>query len=207
MARRQDTRSHIIAAGRRLAADGGLGALTYDAVARRVGVTKQAVIYWFPTKEDLAREIIVPLLREEAEVAIGALAGKPDAREAVAGFVRALVAFHVADLTRFRLIYLAPQLSRRPEQLLSGEALDRHVHPVTGRMYGALEAVLARDPAFRADLTPRRAAAAVHVAALGLLTMVSLSEAIADPLAHGTDDLVDTLVALLTGGVEAQRVR
>lgn len=197
---KKDTRSAILEASRRVAAEKGFAALTFDAIAHHLGITKQAVIYWFPSKQDLIREITVPLIRAEAEVAIAALDEARDAPDAIARFVRAIIAHHTGDLTRFRQTYLAGQLDAKPHHLMPKETLEQHVHPMTSRMYGALERKFGADPAFRVGLPARRAAVVVHMAALGLVTMLSLADAVDDPLAHATGDLVDTLVSLLCRG-------
>jgi AcrR family transcriptional regulator len=174
--------------------------LTFDAIARRLRFTKQAVIYWFPTKEDLVREISLSAVEAEAETTIAALDGAKNAGDAIGRFVRALVAHHLADLGRFRVTYLAVQLSPRPDLIVPRDAIMTHIYPVTSRMYGALEAVFAADPAFPKTLVPRRAAVVVHTSALGLIVMLSLANSIADPLAHATEDLIATLVAMLGAG-------
>jgi hypothetical protein len=78
--------------------------------------------------------------------------------------------------------------------------LERDMHPTTARLYAALERAFEGDPGFRHDLAPRRAAVIVHTAALGLVMLVALGEAVHDPLAHRTDDLAATLTAMLCGG-------
>jgi len=133
----------------------------------------------------------------EAEAAIAAVAGATGARDAIDRFVRAIVAHHLADLGRFRVTYLVAQVSPKADLILPREASLNHVHPVSGRMYGALAERLAADPALPKALDPRRAAVIAHTSALGLVTLLSLADAVDDPLAHPTDALVETLVAML----------
>jgi len=66
-------------------------------------------------------------------------------------------------------------------------------------MYGALEAVLAQAPDVASASSARVAAVSTHMAAIGVLTMLSLAEAVHDPMAHATDKLVDAIVVLATG--------
>jgi hypothetical protein len=96
------------------------------------------------------------------------------------------------------MLYLASQFDNRPP--LEGEAqqmLDP-VHDTTSSMYAALAARIVADTGFLAGEHPRRLAMAVHMAGIGLLTMLALAESANDPLAHQTDPLIDSLVALLT---------
>lgn len=194
--RRSISPEAILEQARAVISQGGIAALTFQELASRMGVSKQAIIYWFPTKQDLARELMVPVLRAEAEAVIVALEDAAGAADAVSRFVRGLVAHHRADLGGFRLIYCAAQLDARAARIMDGAALDA-IHRETGRMYGALEQCLAADPLRRHGVDPRRAAVAVHMAAIGLLTMVALADAVGDPLAHSIEALVDTLVTLL----------
>lgn len=190
-----DTRDRILEAARRLAREQGLAHLTFDAVAARLGLTKQAVIYWFHNKDELLAAVALPAIREEVEAALRALEHTSDAREATEAFIRGVASFHLADLDRFRMIYLSPQVGLRRGRLTRAEDFDKRVHPITARMYGALEQKLATNKA----KDTRRKAVAIHMAVLGLMLMVSLADATDDPLAHDTSDLVDSLVELMAG--------
>jgi AcrR family transcriptional regulator len=198
--RDRNRRAAILQAARRISAEGGPRRLTYEAIARRLGVTKQAIIYWFPTKQDLHRELVVPWLEAEADAVIDALAAPRGAGESIGRAVHALVDFHTDDLDRFRQMYFGIQLDPKPEQLMTPEALRTHVHPVTSRLYGVLESALEADSRLQAGRSPRQAAVIVHTSALGLVMMVALASALKDPLKHATHELVGTLVAMLTGG-------
>jgi AcrR family transcriptional regulator len=194
-----NTREAILEISRDILVRQGPGSLTFDAVAQRLGKSKQAIIYWFPTKQDLLRELVVPWIEAEADQVVQALAGVRGAGEAIARAVRSLVDFHLADLDRFRQVYLAVQLDSRPQLLIPKDALERHVHPTTARMYKALADVIANDAGWsRRKIEPRRAAMTIHMASLGLVLMLGVSAAIEDPLAHRTEDLVETLIALLS---------
>lgn len=180
----------------------GASALTFQALAARLGVTKQAIIYWFPTKQDLARGLALPALRAETTATTKAIRGARSAPDAIDRFLRALVAHHLADLSRFRLTYLSSQLDEQAPQIMAG--IQHEVHQTSSEMYAALEVVLAADPGFAGRDAARRAAVAVHMAGIGLVTMVSLAAAVEDPLAHGTDALVDSMVQLLAGQARGQ---
>ena len=200
--RRRVTREAIVENARRIVADHGAGALTFQALAGALGVSKQAIIYWYPSKWELIRDSSLPALRAEADAVIQAVAPARTATEAIERCIRALIAHHLADLGSFRMLYLAPQFDERASLADSGSILDP-IHQTTSSMYAALEARLAADPAFCNGQSPRRLAVAVHMAGVGLLTMLALADAVDDPLAHGTETLVDALVALLTRGQSA----
>lgn len=185
-----DTKARILAAARRLLRAGGPSKVTFDAVAAEVGVTKQAVIYWFPTKARLGAALVLPALEAEGAAVRDAVAGRTGARAAEAA-VRALAAYHLADLERFRLMYVAPQMGGG-----RGDVVDPDIHATTARMYGALASALGEGAG---EAETRRRAVALHAAVVGLVTMVALADALDDPLKHGAGDLVEALVAQMAG--------
>lgn len=187
------TDAKILGAVQELLASGGIGAVSFDAIARELGISKQAVLYWFPSKGDLLAAMFVDWLGAEAREVETSLefAGTPN--EAIEIFVRSITQFHMCDLDRFRMMYLAPQtLKTGVQEARETDALDR-IHATTSRLYGALAA--------RLDGTPeksRQSAFAIHSAALGLVLMIGLAEGIGDPLKHSEDDLVTALIAKLS---------
>lgn len=189
-----DTRDRILKMARELVRKGGPAALTFDAVASRLGVTKQAVIYWFPNKEALGVAVVLPAIEREAQVGIAALEGVSDPHSARDAFINAIARFHLDDLERFRLMYLAPQMGGRLGTARATGAINRSIHPVTGRMYDRLSEALSQpgqDPqAVRAE------AVALHFSVLGVVMMHGLADAISDPLRHAPDSLIAALSAM-----------
>lgn len=57
-----DTKLALIESARKLAVDGGLAAVTTKGVSEATGVTKGAFFHYFPTKDDLIREMFSILL-------------------------------------------------------------------------------------------------------------------------------------------------
>lgn len=193
------TREAILETAARIISQTGAASLTFQTLGETLGVTKQAIIYWFPSKSDLARELIVPALELEADAVVAALRRVKTARKAIDVFLRALVTFHRGDLGRFRLIYVTAQFDPQIWQVAELPEITDRIHAATDRMYGALESVLAQAPDFAHAAEARRAAVATHMAGVGALTMFSLADAIHDPLAHASDALLDTLVSLTIG--------
>lgn len=191
-----DTRERILQAARRLVRGGGPSALTFDAVAGKLGISKQAVIYWFPKKDDLIAAVAGPSMADEAQAAISALAAESDDAEAVRAYLRAVAAFHLGDLDRFRLMYVAPMMGGRPTRM--PDALGERIHALTSSMYDALQARLAGLRGL-APGEARRAAVATHMAVLGFVQMVALTDAVGDPLAHDRGELLEAMAGLLAG--------
>lgn len=55
------SRDDILSAATGLAAESGVGALTFGAVGERLGISDRMVVYYFPTKTDLITSVIVAL--------------------------------------------------------------------------------------------------------------------------------------------------
>lgn len=197
--RRRVTKDMIVAEARRLVAKQGTTGLTFQALASALGVSKQAIIYWYPSKRELARDFCLPLLREERNLVTTAIADSRSATEAIEAFVRSLVRYHLSDLGRFRMLYLwlqfEPGVSLRP----GDEHLLDPIHETTSSSYDLLEARIAADRSFLGNGDARKLAVAVDMAALGLITMIAMAEAMNDPWRHATESMVDALVDLLTG--------
>jgi AcrR family transcriptional regulator len=193
------TREVILETAARIISETGAASLTFQTLGETLGVTKQAIIYWFPSKSDLARELIVPALELEADAVVSALKQVKTARKGIEVFLRALITFHRGDLGRFRLIYVTAQFDPQIWQVAELPEITDRIHTATSRMYGALETVLAQAPDFTDAGGARKAAVATHMAGVGALIMLSLADAVRDPLAHTSEALVDTLVSLATG--------
>jgi AcrR family transcriptional regulator len=198
-ARSRISRQAILDIAAKVISETGAASITFQTLGDRLGVSKQAIIYWFPSKADLARELIVPALQLEADAVISALQRVKSARRAIEVFLRALIAFHLTDLGRFRLIYAAAQFDTQIWEVAGLPQVSGDIHAATTRMYSALEQVLRKAPDFSNPSRARITAAAVHTSAVGLLAMISLADAVHDPLAHSSEALTEALVRLATG--------
>ena len=193
------SREAILDTAARLISETGAASMTFQTLGDRLGVSKQAIIYWFPSKADLARELVIPALELEADAVIAALRRVKSARRAIELFLRALIAFHLNDLGRFRLIYVVAQFDTEIWKVADLPHVTDPIHAATSRMYSSLEGILQQASDFADPAAARITAAAVHTSAVGLLSMISLAEAIHDPLAHSSTGLVAALVRMATG--------
>ena len=82
-----ETSEKILAAARALVREVGPDRLTFDAVADRVGISKQAVIYWFPNKARLVEALVRPALEAESEAGIAAVRDGCESSAAIRDFV------------------------------------------------------------------------------------------------------------------------
>ncbi len=191
----EQTRDKILSVARDILAKDGLEAVSFDAIARRIGYSKQAVLYWYPNKHALLNAMFLPWLSAEADVAEAAVADATKTDAAIASFVRELALFHLNDLNRFRMMYLLPQTISVKQKSLAKVVPDDSVHQITSRLYSALASKLPGS-----QEGARKKAVAIHSAILGLILMYALADAVEDPLKHTSTDLVDALIESFTAG-------
>jgi AcrR family transcriptional regulator len=196
---RRVTRETIVKEAMKIVNRQGASSVTFQAVASALGVSKQAVIYWYPTKWALVADICLPLMREEAETLLPAVASAETAPDAIERFVRAFVGHYLPRLPQFRLLYLPQSFGVSEPNAPDQQAALAPVHRVTSSVYGALEGKIAADADFLTDVSPRRVAVAVHMAAVGLVTMFAAADALGDPMVHAESDMVEALIAVLAG--------
>jgi AcrR family transcriptional regulator len=193
---RRVSRELIQESALRLVERGSLAALTFQALADALGVSKQAILYWYPSKWELMADCSLPIIRQEADVLIGAISGSRDASDAIERFLRAFGGHYATRLPQFRILYMVHPLGIEPNAPDQQVALAP-VHRVTSSIYAALETWIAGDPTYAADKsTPRQLAVAAHMSGVGLVTMFALADALGDPLVHSMDSMIEAMVAL-----------
>ncbi len=189
--RAKDPRLRFLTAARGIFRQGGLRKLTFDAVAAKLGVSKQAVIHWYPTKSHLVGALLVPALQGEAEAVLAACSAA-GAEEGLRAGLYALAEYHLVDLERFRMIYLAPQSGTGIEFAAHPDVAGQ-IHAITSEMYSALASCMKSPDSEKARLE----AVSLHAAVIGIVTMVALGQSIGDPMKHGGMDQVRCLVERL----------
>ena len=195
--KRGDTAERILAAARDVVRDGGPDRLTFDAIAEKVGISKQAVLYWFPNKARLIEALVRPALEAESAAGRAAIRATDTTGDAIRSYVTALAVFHTSDLDRFRLMYVTPQIGQRPGR--NGQMLTTlgRIHPATTQMYDVLADKLVASGRYRRLVDARRASAAIHTALLGLVLRMAMADALNAPLRLKDDALVEALVDVM----------
>ena len=195
--KRGNTADRILVAARAIVRASGPDQLTFDAVAAEVGVSKQAVLYWFPNKARLIEALVRPALEAESTAGRTAIASQESAGDAIRAYISSLAVFHSSDLERFRLMYVTPQIGQRPGR--NGQMLTTlgRIHPSTTEMYDVLANKLVEFGRYDRLVDARRAAAAIHTALLGLILRMAMSDALNAPLRARDDALVDALVNVM----------
>lgn len=197
MGKRGQTADKILSAARDIVRANGPDQLTFDAVAAKVGISKQAVLYWFPNKARLIEALVRPALEAESAAGRGAVSSGANPSQAIRAYIGALAVFHTSDLDRFRLMYVTPQIGQRPGR--NGQMLTTlgRIHPATTEMYDALAERLVAGGRYERLVDARRAAAAMHTALLGLVLRMAMADALNAPLRLRDDALVDALVDVM----------
>jgi len=186
------TNKKILNAAQNLLSSGGANAVSFDKVAAAIGVSKQAVLYWFPSKSALLAAMFVDWLDAEAQAAENALKGTKSANEAIRAFVTEIVSFHTENVDRFRMMYLAPQTLKVGSQVSRKEGAIDEIHKATAKLYSCLAEKLDGSAS-----EARQTAFVIHTSVLGLVMMLALADSVSDPLAHSESELVNSLVARL----------
>lgn len=197
MGKRGETADRILAAAREIVRAEGPDHLTFDAVAARVGVSKQAVLYWFPNKARLIEALVRPALEAESTAGKNAISQRATPDEAIRAYIGALAVFHTSDLDRFRLMYVTPQIGQRSGRRGTMLTTLGRIHPATTEMYDALATNLLQGGRYGRLVDARRAAAAMHTALLGLILRMAMADALNAPLRLREDALVDALVDVM----------
>jgi AcrR family transcriptional regulator len=200
--KRQQARREILDAAERVLGAGGTEAVTLASVADQLGMTKQALYHYFPSKEALLRSLVTTLLDEEIE-ALGAAMSEPGfEKDPLGNLIRAFYAHYSNRLDAFRTIYCQSQLCAVADSGLDETTLRDEVHPRTRSIFDRLEDQLAGP---NADVATRRHARQLAYtawcSALGLMTILGVADATDDQLIHSDQELLDTLAGVFRNAV------
>ncbi|MFZ9628878.1 MAG: TetR/AcrR family transcriptional regulator [Ilumatobacteraceae bacterium] len=161
---RRNTRGAILDVATDLFGLRGVDAVSLDVIAAEVGVAKQTLLYWFPSKDELVRAVLVHAVEELSfgvEAAIRASSTDPlDRVEAV---VKAV--FRQA-VKRPSLLGLAREASRLPAA--TSDQVVAAVQPLVGRAVRYLETEMQAGRLRRSD--PRMVAALCYATVTGIAT-------------------------------------
>jgi len=127
--RETPTRQRILDAALDLFGARGVDAVSLDEIAREVGVRKQTVLYWFPSKDELVDAVLEAVAAELVVVIDAAVrSAADDPLERIDAVVRAV--FRPA-VRRPAMLGLVREMSRLPEA--QADRLRAHVQPLVDR--------------------------------------------------------------------------
>lgn len=129
MARRSGTRDQILDRATDLFGRWGVEAVSLDQIAQEVGVAKQTLLYWFPSKDDLVEHVLAATAEELAVVVEAAIRAAPDdPLDRIEAVVKAV--FRPA-VRRPALLGLIREMSRLPPE--TSERVATHMRPLADR--------------------------------------------------------------------------
>jgi TetR/AcrR family transcriptional regulator len=158
------TRERILESATDLFGRRGVDAVSLDAIAADVGVAKQTLLYWFPSKDDLIRAVLVSAAQELTILIDAAVRAAPDdPLDRIEAVIRAV--FRPA-VRRPALLGLIREVSRLPSA--AGDRLTADLAPLVDRAVAYLEHEMDAGRLRRAD--PRLVASLCYATVTGIAT-------------------------------------
>ena len=197
MPRELPTRQRILDAALDLFGARGVDAVSLDEIAREVGVRKQTVLYWFPSKDELVDAVLETVAAELVVVIDAAVrATSEDPLERIDAVVRAV--FRPA-VRRPALLGLVREMSRLSEA--QADRLRVRLQPLIDRCIDYVSIEMDKGRLRRGD--PRLIAAISYATVTGIATEPEALRAVgwqptAVELRHLRDELRSFLRAALT---------
>lgn len=197
--RRDRSREEIVEAARRVILRKGLAGTTLDAVAKEVGLTKAALYYYYRSKDALMFELVYATFEQQALAIQAAVNDSSGGGDALRAIIRETIRWFAPRLDDFRLAFMHNQVAGPDTVKVGAESLAR-VRPLNELVYAGATQKLAADwkeeGKGRARVEPRMMAFLANIAALGVLTMKGMVEAVGDPLLYSDDQLIEALARI-----------
>ena len=186
------TRQRILDAALDLFGTRGVDAVSLDEIAREVGVRKQTVLYWFPSKDELVDAVLETVAAELVVLIDAAVrSSSEDPLDRVDAVVRAV--FRPA-VRRPALLGLVREMSRLPEP--QADRLRARLQPLIDRCVDYFSLEMDKGRLRRGD--PRLIASLAYATVTGLATEPEALRAVGwHPTAIGLRRLRDELRAFL----------
>jgi len=175
----------------------GVDAVSLDEIARDVGVRKQTVLYWFPSKDELVDAVLESVAAELVVVIDAAVRSAPDdPLERIDAVVKAV--FRPA-VRRPALLGLVREVSRLPAA--QADRLRRHVQPLVDRCVEYMALEMDKGRLRRAD--PGLITSLSYATVTGIATEPEALRAVGwTPSAAGLRRLRDELRSFLRAALE-----
>lgn len=161
---RGDTRGRILESATSLYGTRGFDAVSLDQIAADVGVAKQTLLYWFPSREELLHEVLAAAAAELVVVIEAAIrSAENDPLERIEAVIEAV--FRPA-VRRPSVLGLLRQIGRLPPEV--AESLTVHLQPLVDRAVTWMEVEMAAGRLRRAD--PKMVVALMYATVVGVAT-------------------------------------
>lgn len=161
---RGDTRGRILESATSLYGTRGFDAVSLDQIAADVGVAKQTLLYWFPSRDELLHEVLAAAAAELVVVIEAAMrSAEDDPLERIEAVIEAV--FRPA-VRRPSLLSLLRQIGRLPPDV--AESLTMHLQPLVDRAVNWMETEMSAGRLRRAD--PKMVVALMYATVVGVAT-------------------------------------
>jgi TetR/AcrR family transcriptional regulator len=186
------TRDRILDAATDLFGSRGVDAVSLDVIATEVGVAKQTLLYWFPSKDDLVQAVLVAAAHELSVMIDAAVrAANDDPLDRIEAVIRAV--FRPA-VRRPALLGLVREVSRLPAA--TADRLSTDLSPLVDRAVAFLQHEMDEGRLRRAD--PRLVASLCYATVTGIATEPEALRVVGwQPSAAGLRQLRNELLAFL----------
>lgn len=191
--KRDQSREEILAGARRVLLRDGIGAMTLDAVASEVGMSKTGLYYYFPSKDALAFELVHGVIEAQAKAVEARVEEAADGGGALRAILGGTVDSFAPRLDDFRLAFLFGQVAGAGAIRWDREQFAR-IRPLNDLLFAKATDVLRQEQGerpSRAAVEPRLMAFLAYLSAIGLLTMKGMVEPMDDPLLYSDEQLVE----------------
>ena len=203
--KREQARREILQVAQDLLRDGGVEAVTLASVAGQLGMTKQALYHYFPSKEAMVRSMVTTLVDDEIETLIHVIENSERAEDVLGDLIRAFYDHYIHRLDAFRTVYCQAQLYSAAESGIDEDTLRQEINPRTRDLFDLLEERISGSSANDAERRRmRQLAFTAWTSALGLMTMLGVADATSDPLVHSDQQLLDTLSGVFNGAIASR---
>jgi len=192
--KREQARQEILQAARDILKEGGVEAVTLASVAGELGMTKQALYHYLPSKEALMRSLVTSLIDDEVETLVTAVEAVDSGSESLSTLIHAFYDHYINSLDAFRTVYCQSQLHSAAYLGMDQEMVRNEINPRIRYLFDSLETRLAGGSRSKPKRERLRCLAYVAwTSALGLVTMLGVADAVNDPLLHSDEDLLKAL--------------
>lgn len=173
----------------------GFEGFTLGLVADEVGLRKQAIYHYFPSKEAVLFEVALAELTRSASAVAEAVNQVKSGADAIEALLRTYFNAFANRIRLFQLSHTAlPFFDFK--KMMSADNLVR-IRPLNDLLYAGAAQRLHADSNGALSLgEARRLAFVAYTSVVGLLSMKALVESADDPLVHNDTEMIDTLVSV-----------
>jgi len=193
--RRASAKADFVDAAYAVIEQHGFEGFTLELVARHVGLRKQAIYHYFPSKEAILFEVALAELTRSASAVAAAVEQVERGVDAIEALLRTYFHAFAGRIRLFQISHTAlPFFDFK--RMLSADNLVR-VRPLNDLLLaGAAQRLQADSNGTLSLAEARRLAFVAYSSVVGLLSMKALVESADDPLVHQDSDMIDTLVSV-----------